>query len=1217
MICPTCGHENPLNAKFCNNCGSSLALSCPNCGQENPPGSRFCNNCGHKLQVQEKPQAQPVTIHPPQKGRDLISKELLTQLETARTKQTMVGERRVVTMLFCDLKGSTAAAEQFDPEEWAEIINQAFEYMISPIYKYEGTVARLMGDGILAFFGAPIAHEDDPQRAVLAGLEIVTEIKPYKEKIFQQWAVDFDVRVGVNTGLVMVGQVGSDLQMEYTAVGDAINLAARMEQTAEPGTVQISAETYNKIAPLFEFEALGAVSVKGKSDPILTYRPLRPLIKPGRMRGIAGLDSPLVGRAGELEKLQLALHNLDHGNGGIVCLIGEAGLGKSRLIAEIMAIAGTMVQEKNSALRWFESSSLSYETSQPYALFQRLLRHMLGITLTESQQDAGEKIASSLSVLSQDQELFQILLGSHPQQETASLEGETYKRQLYRAMTALWDRETAQGPLLLILDDLHWADPASVELLIHLFELTNHKPLLLLCASRPDHDAPGWQIMQKAAEYYPQRFSELTLQALQPLESSALVDNLLPLSNLPPKLRQRILEKTDGNPLFVEEVVRTLIDRGVTAQEGTAVLPNWQTSADFAEVEIPDNLQSLLIARIDRLEDSERRTLQLASVIGYNFYYRVLQSIYLSDRHEDINLDHELTTLQRKELILQAAQLPEAEYLFRHMLTQEAAYSTILLRERRKFHRRVGSAIEELFPHRLEDFYLILAYHFGRGDDARAVKYEILAADRAYRIFAIPEALEHYTLALQGLQRHQLTPNIAQHDMHPLAVSETLTYLFLRRGRCLELQSEYLSALENYTEMETVARKLENQEILLPALLAKATLCAIPSPAHNPGEGQVLAEKALIIARELGDQRSEAKLLWVFMLLKIYSGFMVDGIPFGEGSAALSRQLDMPEQLGHSLQDLGLAYIAAGRLSDADKVLQEARPLWEKLNDLPMLAENWANTVYLRVSMADFEDSLRAEEESTNIALAIENKRGLINARAFIVLVYIARGEIDRALELAESVIDAAEIEGHPGHTLGWFYRGWIYNQIGAHQQAQVAAERGFQSSLNFPPFHPLSLAMSARQAIQAGDFNRAGELLLQADQPGLRQTLQMIDIQVDMATAEFHLAQANYAQVQEQLTILLDKLTTSGARYFLPYTLRLQAHLIRAQGMVSEANTLLQIARDSAIQNGDRFVLWPILADLGEKEASFEVVEFIAGNIADKGLRQTFLEYAQNHLEL
>src|SRR5919108_2292998 len=331
-------------------------MNCPHCQALNPDQAKFCMNCGERLVPQSgieggKPKATDFHLD------RYLPKELVTKLEAARARNSMVGERRVITMLFCDVKGSTAAAEKVDPETWTEIMNGVFEHMIRPIYKYEGLVPRLMGDAILAFFGAPITHEDDPQRAVLAGLEIQEGIKAYADEVRLKHGLEFGSRIGINTGLVVVGEIGSDLRMEYTAIGDAINLAARMEQTAAVGTIQISEDTYKLVAPFFEVEPLGEVEVKGKSAPVKTYRVLGIKSTPGRLRGLEGLSSPLVGRDAQLSVLNHRLKELDKGTGSAIGILGEAGLGKSTLIAEARK------SDEPGRHSWLRGDSLSYTRS--------------------------------------------------------------------------------------------------------------------------------------------------------------------------------------------------------------------------------------------------------------------------------------------------------------------------------------------------------------------------------------------------------------------------------------------------------------------------------------------------------------------------------------------------------------------------------------------------------------------------------------------------------------------------------------------------------------------------------------------------------------------------------------------------------------------------------------------------------------------------------------
>jgi class 3 adenylate cyclase/tetratricopeptide (TPR) repeat protein len=687
-----------------------------------------------------------------------IPEELMKKLEAARDKGGMVGERRVVTMLFCDLKGSTAAAEQLDPEDWTEIMNGAFTHMIKPVYHYEGTIARLMGDALLAFFGAPIAHEDDPRRAILAGLDIVEAMKPYREQVRELHGVDFDVRVGINTGLVVVGAVGSDLRMEYSALGDAINLAARMEQTAEPGTLRIAHDTYKLVKNLFEFRPLGGVEIKGKSEPVLAYQALGRKFESGDMRGIEGLHATLVGREAELIAIRNVMNDLKQGLGRIIFVLGEAGLGKTRLIIEAHEVFKSISQ---SQAVWVEITSLSYETNQAYGLFQHLMRRIGAIEYNDPPAVLQQKLGTLVETMDEARRsralhVFGALFGLESGKNGTPMDDETFKRELYEAMVLWWKSRFSLQPAVLVFDDMHWCDKASTELLRQLLPLTGEIPLVLLFAMRAERGAPAWQIKTTADEEYGHRYTELVLHPLSDADGNELVNRLLANPDLPEAFRASILEKSGGNPFFIEEVVRTLIDSGVLIAEEVdgGATRAWRATSASADFAIPDNLQSLLAARMDRLEESTRGTLQLASVIGRSFYHRVLQAV--DDASQE--LDKHLGTLLRLELIREAARVPEIEYAFRNPLTQEAVYKTILIKRRRVFHRRVGEAMESIYGDHLDGLFSLLAYHFAlAGEQGKAIDYYRKAAQQAVVLFAYEDAIQNLRSALKLVEESKPT----------------------------------------------------------------------------------------------------------------------------------------------------------------------------------------------------------------------------------------------------------------------------------------------------------------------------------------------------------------------------------------------------------------------------------------------------------------------------
>ncbi|MBI3763061.1 MAG: AAA family ATPase [Chloroflexi bacterium] len=617
MNCANCGTANPANARFCLNCGHALANRCSNCAAELPANARFCMSCGQ-----------------PQGGANAAEEARHTRLAAATPAPLvekmraahLAGERKVVTCLFADVVGSTALAEQMDAEDWTAIMNRAFVEVSRPIYHYEGTIARLMGDAMLVFFGAPVAHEDDPLRAVRASLDLLEAVREYAKDVRRQYGIEFQMRVGLNTGPVVVGEVGTDLKYEYTAMGDAINLAARMQSAARAMTVLISENTHRFIAPVFDCADLGLIELKGKTEPVRVYEVIAPKAEAGRLRGLAGLESPMVGRDAELQALFQVSAAACAGLGRAALVIGEPGLGKSRLIAEWKAAAG------EAALQWAEGHCLSYGQGLAYHLLLDLLRSLLGVPSA-----AGEsETRTALTGLAEDlfgnsaAEVYPYL--GHllsPQMEGAEfdrvrqLDPQTLQAQYLAALRRLLQTLAARRPVALILDDVHWADPSSTELLIKLLSLTAEAPLLFCFVARPDREAPGWKLVAAARETMGAGLTELTLTPLTEADSRQLVSNLLEVEALPDRIRAIILQKAEGNPFFVEEVIRMLIDRGAIVKRGEG----WAAGKEIENVEIPDNLQGLLLARIDRLSDDAKRTLRVASVIGRQFSVKVLEQV--------------------------------------------------------------------------------------------------------------------------------------------------------------------------------------------------------------------------------------------------------------------------------------------------------------------------------------------------------------------------------------------------------------------------------------------------------------------------------------------------------------------------------------------------------------------------------------------------------------
>lgn len=913
-------------------------------------------------------------------------------------------QRKNVTILFSDVVGSTAAAGRLDPEDWAEIVGDIFACMIAPVERYGGTVERLMGDAILAFFGARAAHEDDPQRAVLAGLDIIAGIQPLKERIQQAHGIDLDVRVGINTGLVLIGEFGAHGQTEYTALGDAANLAARMEQTATPGTVQISQATYERVAQYVEVDPLGPLELKGKERPEPAYR-VRGM-RPGRLRrrGLATLRAALTGRARELAILQAAVSEVRRGRGQIICLIGEAGLGKTRLVSELNAWWSETAAAEHDL--WIETEALSYGGGQPYLLFRQLIQSLAGVQDRDSPGVIVEKLHGLIEQLPLD---AQAVTTTHvtmvagvgglsstlpaPQQSA-----EMAKRELFTAVTDLGRSITSRRPTVLVLEDLHWADAASIELLQHVLQLSDETPVLFLCTSRPERQSPAWPLKVFAELNYPHRYQEITLQPLPEDATLELTGSLLASSAVSNELRRMILEKAEGNPLFVEEIVRSLIDQGVLVRVADNGASAWQQApeADMAQIAIPDTLQSLLLERIDRLDPMARRVLQLAAVIGRTFAYRVLDAI--CDPIGDI--ERHLATLLRVGLIREVSWFPDREYEFHHALIWEATYRTAARRQLRADHRRVGEAIETLYGDRAEELAAVLGRHFAEAADPRAARYFTIAGESARRLHANREAAGYFSRAID------------------LPGAEPDPRLYLSSGATYATLGMFDTAREQLETARDLAQQRNDPATEQAAIFELAGLYT----SRDYAVAERYAEQALELARRLQDRRVEA------LTLNRLGNIRANVLKFSESLQLHRQALRIFEELGDlwgeadSWDLIGISQIIGGDNRHAAPALDRAVTLFEELNDLERLASTLG--IYGMNYQIAFEGPFTIYKPQhvyrgfAERALAISRQIQARGSEAFALIalssIMLGDGDFDRArqhLELANGI--AAEI----GHT--------------------------------------------------------------------------------------------------------------------------------------------------------------------------------------------------------
>ena len=736
MHCVSCQHDNLPDARFCGACGKTLSLVCEACAHANPPTNRFCDACGTPLKGRAAEQPRSYTpAH--------LAQKILT------TRSALEGERKQVTVLFCDLANSTELAQQLGAEAMHDTLNAFFELAMAEVHRVEGTINQFLGDGFMALFGAPLAHEDHVRRALHCALAIRQRLHEAAADT-KALLAPVRVRMGLNTGSVVVGRIGDNLRMDYTAVGDTTNIAARLQQRAEPGGICVSEAVRAEGQAHFEFGALGPQLLKGIARKVELFELVRarnrddaasPQRELGNL-GKLGISSPLVGRDAELTVVKAALQALRGGRGGILVLQGEPGVGKSRLMAETRRL-----WSDTAGGQWLEGRSLSFGRHLSYWPFIEFLKDCFGIAEDDGEQRSWAKLERGLEPLFGERTdevlpyLATVLALPVPaayEERLKYLDGMGLRRQVFLCFRQLVELLAERQPLVLALEDWHWADQSSVDLADHLLPLTLSAPLLLVFPTRDHAEGPMQGVRRFAAEHAEARLDDLRLTPLSSQHSLTLVNNLAGSLNLPQALCEKILRRTEGNPFFMEEVIRSLISDGALVRDAST--RSWQLVKKVDEVQLPDTLQGLILSRIDRLDEEAKQALKLASVIGRSFFDRVLEA--LSEARGQLRQC--LSELEQAELIREKQRLPDLEYIFKHGLVQEAAYGSILAENRRGIHRRVAQAIESLFPDRLDEFASLLAHHYTCAEDwEKAQVFLFKAGDQAGRMAADTEALEH------------------------------------------------------------------------------------------------------------------------------------------------------------------------------------------------------------------------------------------------------------------------------------------------------------------------------------------------------------------------------------------------------------------------------------------------------------------------------------------
>jgi class 3 adenylate cyclase/tetratricopeptide (TPR) repeat protein len=957
--CAECGQETSAGAKFCNGCGAPHRAACPSCGALNPATSRFCGECGS---AQRGEPAAPRFVSPESYTPPHLAEKILT------SRAALEGERKQVTVLFADMKGSMELLADRDPEEARKLLDPVLERLMAAVHRYEGTVNQVMGDGIMALFGAPLAHEDHAARACYAAVAMHEDIRRYTEELRRSQGLEIQIRVGLHSGEVVVRTIGSDLRMDYSAVGQTTHLAARMEQLAAPGSTRLTADTVRLAEGFVQVASLGPVPVKGVAEPVEVFELQGAATRRTRLQAAAdrGLTR-FVGRQAELGQLRESFERARTGRGQVVAVVGEPGVGKSRLFWELLhshRLHGALV---------LQTTAVAYSKATPYSSVVDLVRVYFGIEPGDDARLAREKVTGR--VLALDEALRPVLpallaLLDVPGAGDAGWErlGQSARRAATAdAIKAVLLRESQTRPLVLVFEDLHWVDGESQHVMDGLVAGLPAAPIFVLLNYRPEYAHPWGN-----KTYY----TQLRLDPLQPETADELLRAVLGESRELAGVKRLLIERTDGNPFFLEESVRTLLELGLLAGERGAYRP----ARPVESIQIPPTVQALVAARIDRLQPEEKHVLQTAAVIGKDLLFSVLRDIV--DVPEDAQ-HLALSRLQAAEFLYERTVFPELEYTFKHALTHEVAYNGLLQERRRALHARVVDAFERLYPDRRAERLPWLALHAFRGEVwGKALLYlrrAIGDTPDPLEVVTAPGGPGHYWWSGDHARAREAA-------LRDLAISRSFRGFQLQTTALLRLGQIHHSLGDFPRAIGFLQQNVENLEGDL--RLDHLGMPGLPSVTTRT---------------------------WLAWSL-VECGRLAEATEHAETGLAIAETAAHARSLILASMGLGVAQMAAGRLEAAAVTLERALVL-DQVEDIPTLFPFVAaplGCVYARLGRTA--DGVALLERALAQAEALKLAANLSRAIVWLGQAHLLGGRGDRARELAERALAHARERGERAH---------------------------------------------------------------------------------------------------------------------------------------------------------------------------------------------------------
>ena len=933
MACPQCRHANLPTAKFCSNCGTRLELACPGCGHGNAPTSRFCENCGSALDPTRSSAPGLAAYTPPH-----LASRILT------SRGALEGERKQVTVLFADVRGSLELLADRDPEEARQLLDPVLERMMEAVHHFEGTVNQVMGDGIMALFGAPLAHDDHAQRACYAALRMQEQVGRYGDEMQRTHGTPMQIRVGLNSGEVVVRAIGSDLHMDYSAIGQTTHLAARMEQIAKPGSILLTAGTLRLVEGYVRVRPIGPVAIKGLGAPVEVYELTGTAASRTRLQVSAdrGLTR-FVGRATELSMLHATLERAGAGRGQVVALVGEPGAGKSRLVWELVH------SHRTQGWLVLETAALSYGKAMPLLPVVDLLRRYFGVESSDDARRVREKVTGRLLTLHEGLRsaiaTFESLLieGGELRGGSASL------RQALDAVRGLLLHESRRQPLLLVVEDLHWIDPDTQTFLDNLVESLPTHPILLVVNYRAEY-RHGWG--SKSC------YAQLRLDPLGPETAERLLESLLGEDSALAPLRAQLVQRADGNPFFLEESVRTLVETGVLMGERGA----YRLARPVQGLQVPTTVQAILAARIDRLPPEDKSLLLAASVLGTDVPLTLLETVANLPAEE---VARRLARLQAAEFVYETRLFPDIEYTFKHALTHEVAYATLLAERRRALHAKVVEAIERLYPEHLAEHRARLVHHAVRAElwsKATAHLRDLGGPPSGEEIDEVmgkgPESpgklwwAGEYDRAVKASQRDRAVgASFGNFAMQVVAtcrlgqVQQTLG----NYGAAADLLRQVVASIQGDVVRERLGMAA------FPSVWARSWLAWTLAERGEFAEGTKVGEEAMRIAAEADHLYSRGQASFGLGMVYLTEGRVEQAIEVLEHGLILARSENIAFQIPFITGPLGIAYARAGDPARGVALVEQAVEQAEatRLVAHHALRLAWLGEAQLRVGRRD------------------------------------------------------------------------------------------------------------------------------------------------------------------------------------------------------------------------------------------------------------------------